>query len=256
MGETSSRQVRRSDEHYTPIASAYTTSAIHAHGADLARLVELAPPAPGALVLDVGTGTGHTGLAFAAAGASIVGLDLTQAMLAEARNLAEERGADLTPIRGAAELLPFADATFDAVVCRYCAHHFMDVPAAIGEMARVVKPGGTVLLDDHVAPEEDAADEFINCLDWLRDPSHQREPRLSEYEGWFAASGLRVVGVEHRRERIDADEWFVRARTAPEREAEARTLLATATPELRELFSVTADPVGFDLHAVIVSAVR
>ncbi|MCO5176155.1 MAG: methyltransferase domain-containing protein [Thermomicrobiales bacterium] len=256
MGETSSRQIRRSDEHYTPIASAYTTSAIHAQGADLARLVELAALAPGALVLDVGTGTGHTGLAFAAAGASIVGLDLTHAMLAEARALAKERGAALAPVRGAAELLPFSDATFDAVVCRYCAHHFMDVAAAIAEMARVVKPGGIVLLDDHVAPEDDAADEFINRLDWLRDPSHRREPRLSEYEGWFGAAGLRVTAVEHRRERIHVDEWFARARTTPERQDEARTLLATAAPELQDLFAITADPVGFDLHAVIVSAVR
>ncbi|HCG30911.1 MAG TPA: hypothetical protein DEU95_14690, partial [Chloroflexi bacterium] len=76
MSETSPRPVRRSDEHYTPIASAYTTSAIHAQGADLARLVELAALPAGALVLDVGTGTGHTGLAFAAAGAKFVGLDM------------------------------------------------------------------------------------------------------------------------------------------------------------------------------------
>lgn len=256
MTESSSRPVRRSDEHYTPIASAYTTSAIHAQGADLARLVELAALPAGALVLDVGAGTGHTGLAFAAAGARFVGLDLTRAMLVEARGLAETRGAAFEPALGAAEALPFANGAFDAVVCRYCAHHFIDARAAVHEMARVVRPGGVVLLDDHVAPEDIAADDFINRLDWLRDPSHRREPRLSEYESWFAEAGLRITAVEHRRERIEADEWFRRARTAPDREAEARRLLDGASPELRELFAISSDPAGFDLHAIIVHAHR
>ncbi len=256
MSETSSRPVRRSDEHYTPIASAYTTSAIHAQGADLGRLVELAALPAGSLVLDVGTGTGHTGLAFAAAGARFVGLDLTRAMLAEARGLATARGAGFEPTLGAAEALPFTDDAFDAVVCRYCAHHFIDVGAAIHEMARVVRPGGIVLLDDHIAPEDAAADELINRLDWLRDPSHRREPRLSEYESWFAEAGMRITAIEHRRERIDADEWFARARTTPEREREARALFATASPELRELFAISAEPARFDLHAVIIAATR
>ena len=256
MSETSPRPVRRSDEHYTPIASAYTTSAIHAQGADLARLVELAALPAGALVLDVGTGTGHTGLAFAAAGAKFVGLDMTRAMLAEARGLATTRGVVFSPALGVAEALPLADGAFDAVVCRYCAHHFNDVGAAIHEMARVVRPGGIVLLDDHIAPEDDAADELINRLDWLRDPSHRREPRLSEYERWFSDAGLRVTTIEHRRERIDADGWFARAQTAPEREADARELMATATPAMRDLFAITSSPAGFDLHAVIIAARR
>lgn len=256
MSETSPRPVRRSDEHYTPIASAYTTSAIHAQGADLARLVELAALPAGALVLDVGTGTGHTGLAFAAAGAKFVGLDLTRAMLAEARGLAAARGAEFEPTLGAAEALPFADGAFDAVVCRYCAHHFMDIRASIHEMTRVVRAGGVVLLDDHVAPEGDAAGDFINRLDWLRDPSHHREPRLSEYEAWFAEAGLRIDDIEHRRERIDVDGWFARARTTPEREAEARELLSTASSELHDLFAITDEPIGFDLHAVIIHARR
>src|SRR4051794_11291621 len=100
MGYTSvndgnAREVRRSDEQYTPIARSYTTSAIHAHGSDLERMVAVASLAPGARLLDVGTGTGHTGLAFARHGASIVGLDMTQAMLAEARRLAAEQEMEL-----------------------------------------------------------------------------------------------------------------------------------------------------------------
>src|SRR5688572_7282734 len=95
-----SRTVRRSDEQYTPIANAYVTSTIHAQGADLARMVELAALPEGSRVLDVGTGTGHTALAFARGGASVVGYDMTRAMLREAVGLAAARGADLAAVQG------------------------------------------------------------------------------------------------------------------------------------------------------------
>lgn len=249
---TGKRQIIRSDEQYTPIAASYATSPLHAQGADLARMVAVAALPPGALVLDVGAGTGHTGLAYAAAGARVVGLDLTPAMLHQALALAAERGADFAGVLGYAERLPFAAASFDAVSCRYCAHHFLDIPAAIGEMRRVVRPGGVVVFVDHVAPEDAAADAFVNRLDWLRDPSHRREPRLSEYHAWFAAAGLAIDLVEHWPLRIDLDDWFARARTAPQREAEARALLADATPAIRQTFAI--DDAGFSLHAVLLRA--
>lgn len=246
------RTVIRSETHYTPIAASYTTSPLHAQGADLARMVAVAGVPPGSRVLDIGTGTGHTGLAFAEAGASVVGLDLTPAMLAQALALAAQRGAHFEGVIGYAERLPFEDASFDAIACRYCAHHFLDIPAAIQEMRRVLRPGGVVIFVDHVAPEDDAADAFVNRLDWLRDPSHRREPRLSEYHAWFAAAGIPIDLVERWPLRIDLDDWFARARTTPEREAEARALLANATPDLREAF--LADDDGFSLHAVLLRA--
>jgi SAM-dependent methyltransferase len=249
MRQADGRTIARSDEHYTPIAASYTTSPLHAQGADLARMVEEAGLPPGARVLDIGTGTGHTGLAFATAGARVVGLDLTPAMLAQALALAAERGAQFEGVLGYAEQLPFADASFDAVACRYCAHHFLDIPAAIHEIRRVLRSGGVVVFVDHVAPEDDAADAFVNRLDWLRDPSHRRQPRLSEYHAWFAAAGLTIDLIERWPLRIDLDDWFARARTAPEREAEARALLTGAPTELRKTFLV--DDGGFSLHSVL-----
>lgn len=254
MQATPGREIRRSDEHYTPIAADYVTSTIHSQGRDLRRLVEVADIGAGARLLDVGAGTGHAGLAFAPLGVEVVALDLTAAMLAQARGLASDRAATLDPVRGLAESLPFRAASFDAVVCRYCAHHFMDPAAAIAEMRRVLRTGAPLLFVDHVAPEDDEADEFVNRLDWLRDPSHRREPRLSEYEAWLVAAGLRIDIVEHFREPMVADQWFQRARTAPEREAEARSMLASASPRMRETFAISDDPVAFELHMVLVRA--
>lgn len=254
MQATPDREIRRSDEHYTPIAADYTTSKIHSEGADLARLVEISGLGTGATLLDVGAGTGHAGLSFAPLGVGIVALDMTGAMLNQARSLAERRNASLDPVQGIAETLPFKDASFDAVVCRYCAHHFMDIAASISEMRRVLRDGGVMLFVDHVAPEDDDADEFVNRLDWLRDPSHRREPRLSEYEMWFADAGLTIETIEHFREQMVADPWFQRARTSPEREAEARKMLAEASLALRDTFSILDDPLAFDLHMVLIRA--
>jgi ubiquinone/menaquinone biosynthesis C-methylase UbiE len=254
MQRAPERDIRRSDEQYAPIAGDYTTSTIHAQGDDLARLVELAGLTAGSRVLDVGAGTGHAGLVFARDGIEIVALDMTAAMLHEAQGLARERQALLEPVRGVAENLPFSDAAFDGVVCRYCAHHFLDIAGAITEIRRVLRPGGPFLFVDHVAPEDDVADEFVNRLDWLRDPSHHREPRLSEYRSWFADAGLEIDTIEHFREQMIAEPWFRRARTPADREAEARAMLAAATPELREIFSIVEDPLAFDLHMVLIRA--
>lgn len=113
-------------------AAAYLTSAVHAGGADLQNLAAtFAATCGNASVLDMGCGAGH---------ASFV---IAPQMLATVDAAAKERG--LTTIRtqqGAAETLPFADATFNWAVSRMSAHHWCDVPAALREVHRVLKPGG------------------------------------------------------------------------------------------------------------------
>jgi ubiquinone/menaquinone biosynthesis C-methylase UbiE len=255
MQATPDREIRRSDEQYTPIAADYTTSIIHSQGDDLKRLVTVSGLSSGARLLDVGAGTGHAGLAFAPLGVEVVALDMTSAMLNEAYGLAGRRDAVLDPVQGIAESLPFQSGSFDGVICRYCAHHFIDVPVAIAEMRRALRDGAPLLFVDHVAPEDDEADAFVNRLDWLRDPSHRREPRLSEYQDWFQRAGLTIETVEHFREQMVAEPWFQRARTTPDREAEARAMLAAASPDLRATFTIIDEPLAFELHMVLIRAV-
>ncbi len=108
------------------------------------RLVKVARITRDAKVLDVGSGTGVVALTAARLGAQVTGLDLTPELVAHARENASLMGLDVAFIEGDAEALPFADATFDFVVSQF-GHIFAPRPEiAIGEMLRVLKPGGTI----------------------------------------------------------------------------------------------------------------
>lgn len=178
-------------------AAQYTTSAAHADPQILARVVELAEPRPGDRILDIATGTGHTALAFAPHVASVVGTDLTPQMLHEARRLCESRGLrNVRFERADVHRLPFADASFDIVTCRRAAHHFSDIARALGEMKRVLKPGGRLVIDDRSGPEDDFIDDCMNRLDRWHDPSHVRQYRPSRWRDLVRQAGLTADVVE------------------------------------------------------------
>lgn len=100
-------------------------------------------------VLEVAIGTGRN-LPFYPAGVRITGIDLSPAMLAIARERAAELGVEAALREGNAEALPFADNTFDSVVCALSLCTIPNHAKAIGEMTRVLKPGGKLLLLDHI----------------------------------------------------------------------------------------------------------
>jgi ubiquinone/menaquinone biosynthesis C-methylase UbiE len=108
-------------------------------------------------VLDVGCGTGYLGLGLAAAGQvdDLHLVDLSPGMLARAGANADGLGVRATFVRASATTLPYPDATFDAVVSRGVLHHLHDVPAALREWRRVVRPGGPVLALSEPTPWAD-----------------------------------------------------------------------------------------------------
>ena len=109
-----------------------------------------------ATVLDVATGPAGVALQLAArTGARITGIDLSAHMLAEgAANVARSPYPDrVRLVLGRGEELPFPDATFDALTFTYLLRYVSDPAAAVGELARVVKPGGVIAnLEFHVPP--------------------------------------------------------------------------------------------------------
>jgi len=118
-----------------------------------------------------------------------------------------------------AEHLPFADGSFDVVTCRVAAHHFEDVAAAVGEMARV--SGELVLVADNLFVDE-AGEE----ADRLRDPTHVRNYSEGEWRELFAGSGLELEQFEGEEKWVQLGPWLERAGCTGDEAARVRELLA------------------------------
>jgi demethylmenaquinone methyltransferase / 2-methoxy-6-polyprenyl-1,4-benzoquinol methylase len=101
---------------------------------------------PNSRVLDVATGTGAVALELQARGCTVVGLDQSPEML----DLARARGLDV--VEGRAESLPFEDASFDALTFTYLLRYVDDPAATMRELARVVRPGGTLACLEFFVP--------------------------------------------------------------------------------------------------------
>ncbi|MCP3985971.1 MAG: methyltransferase domain-containing protein [bacterium] len=219
-------------------AAHYGASHVHAGGPDLDALVERACRRRARTVLDVGCGAGHTALALATRGLHVIGLDLTEAMLDEGRGLAKERGLDVTFQRGDVEALPFPDASFELVTSRYSAHHYPHPERALAEIARVLMPGGALLLVDIVSTPDPAADSFLQTIELVRDPSHVRDHTTHEWARMLEAAGLHARDPSFSRCEIDFEAWIRRMAT-PEREAAVlRKLLDGAPATAREFLQV------------------
>jgi SAM-dependent methyltransferase len=235
---------RRVAAQFGAAAAAYTTSPTHSDPAALRRVVELAGPKPTDVALDVATGAGHTALALAPHVARVVACDLTEAMLAEtARNAAARGLANVAVRKGSAEALPFPDGSFDIVTVRHAPHHFADIRGAVREMARVARPGARVIVVDSRSPEDDTLDRQWNHIERLRDPSHIRNYRPSEWRQFVAAAGLTLFadevgyGAEQSRP-MEFAAWLRRINTPPDAAAEVERLFRGASPALAEVLRI------------------
>lgn len=223
------------------VADRYATSAVHAGGPDLEALVDAVPATEGR-ILDVGCGTGHTTLAVAARAASVVGVDLTEEMLAEGRRLADERGIqNVTFEHGDAERLDYPDGWFDVVVSRYSAHHFPRPEHALREIARVLSPDGTFLLVDTVAPDAPAQDTFLNAIEVLRDPSHVRDHSVAGWLTLFASAGFAGEMLQWWKVRLAFDAWVARMQTLAVAVSAIAYLFDGAPEEMRSLLAIEPD---------------
>ena len=223
-------------------AAAYVTSAVHAKGASLARVVELVGPKADWRALDIATGAGHMALTFAPHVAKVTASDITPEMLVETAKLAAAKGCgNVETAEADAEALPFCDASFDLVSCRIAPHHFANVPRFIAEVARVLCPGGTFALVDNIAPcsettpgfaadELAAADVVYNLFEKIRDPSHGRALTAAAWRGLMAGSGLATVHQEIMDKTMPFRPWVKQQSVTAERIAELERIVAGASP--------------------------
>jgi demethylmenaquinone methyltransferase/2-methoxy-6-polyprenyl-1,4-benzoquinol methylase len=113
------------------------------------RAADLAAVGPGARALDVATGTGDLALELRSRGAEVVGMDFSEQML----ELARQKAPDVRFEQGNALELSYADGEFDAATVGFGARNFSDLRRGLTEMARVVRPGGQVVVLEITTPE-------------------------------------------------------------------------------------------------------
>ena len=242
---------------WAAVAGRYGAGWKQASAPDLGWLVAALDAAPTDHALDVGTGGGHAAFALAPAVASVAAIDPTPEMLAVASRLAAERGiANVAFTRATADALPFPDASFDVAISRFSIHHWPQPGPAFREMGRVVRPGGRLALVDMLAPEDGPLDTFLNAVELLRDPSHARSLRASEWLALLEAAGFaahleRAWELEH-----DVDTWLVQTAPAGWRVDAVRALLRDAPPAAREHFGIAPDASTLRVGCGLIVATR
>lgn len=238
-------------------ANAYLTSAVHAQGADLEQLKQALAhlkPVAHSRVLDLGCGAGHASFAAATMANEVVAYDLSADMLEVVAGAARDRGlANVRTQQGVAETLPFDDASFCAVISRMSAHHWRDVPAALREIRRVVKPNGKVVLIDIVGAEDPLCDTWLQSVELLRDPSHIRDYTPGGWARMFEAAGFTVEVTPIWRIEIEFASWVARMRTPEVAVAAIRHLWQKAPAEVRDHYRVQPDG-SFALEAAMITA--
>jgi ubiquinone/menaquinone biosynthesis C-methylase UbiE len=191
------------------------------------RILRLAHPGPDDTALDVACGPGLLACELAQYARHAIGVDLTPAMLEQARKTQEERGlSNVSWEQGDVTALPYGDGTLEVVTCRFAFHHFPEPLAVLREMRRVCRPGGRIVIADS-APAADKADGF-NAMERLRDPSHTRALSAEEWLRLFTAAGLPEPVVERTRLALDLDEFLSRSYPRKGDEARIRALFESA----------------------------
>ena len=216
-------------------AERYVSSYDHSKGESLDRMVELADPKPEWRALDIATGGGHTALAFAPRVREVVATDITHPMLEAAERFIRGKGVTNVSFEEADACdLPYGAAEFDLVTCRVAPHHFPDCARFVREMARVLKPGGTVAMVDNVVPEDRATGDYINAFEKFRDPSHVRALAASEWLRLFAEVGFTLVATETFRKARDFEAWAGLQTVSGSAKSELKRRLEHAPPGAAE----------------------
>jgi ubiquinone/menaquinone biosynthesis C-methylase UbiE len=233
------REKRRVQQQFGKTAESYVMSRTHGDQAALSQLVHMLHPQVKWIGLDIATGGGHMAGALAPHVTWMFATDITPNMLAAARRHLTSKGyANVGYVIADAEQLPFLDESFDVVTCRIAAHHFPHPDVFVGEVRRVLKPGGRFLLVDNVAPEDDDCANFLNTFEKMRDISHGRCLKVSEWTRTLHEQGLTVVRQQQMRKTLEFEPWMQRMADSEEHRHAVEQYLLLATDKQKQTFSI------------------
>jgi SAM-dependent methyltransferase len=222
----------------------YVTSAGHAGGADLEQLVAWGKEAGAPRVLDVATGGGHTALAFSAFTPTVISTDLTPSML---RPRADSSRASPPPQVPSASSpptwRPYPSATAPTAWSPAASPLITFPPSCLRlkEVARVLRPGGSLLVEDILGHDDRELAAFILEVEKRRDPSHVRALTHREWEAFLKAAGMTVIDESTLSKSRPWEEWTARMRMTPEAKADLERFVRDAPERCREAFGFTME---------------
>lgn len=171
-------------------------------------VVDQLPLSPHCEVVDVAAGTGLFGRAVAAHVARVTAVDITPEMIEQGRARAQQDGiTNMDWQQGAAETLPFPDATFDLAITRYSVHHFVDPAAVFREMGRIVRTDGAIAVVDMVSDERSEVATYHDVLETQIDSTHTHILSPSRLLEATAKAGLTVQAYLSRDVPMNFAQW-------------------------------------------------
>ncbi len=188
----------------------------------------LAPFGGDERVLDVGCGTGALSYALAPLVGEVVGIDASEDYLAAAR---EHAPPNCAFVAGDAEALAYPYGDFDLVGCLRVLHHVRRPELVVGEIARVTRPGGRILLADQLGDIDPIRSLELDRFERARDPTHTRLLPDADIRGYLDANDLVVVANEIVQERRDMEQYLDVAGL----EGEARERVARMAPPVYDV---------------------
>ncbi|ENX42635.1 class I SAM-dependent methyltransferase [Acinetobacter sp. NIPH 2100] len=237
-----STQHQVNQQQYQDKSQAYLTSTVHAQGIEFQKMQQLIQSHQIKTVLDLGCGGGHVSYQVAPFVDHVTAYDLTPSMVELVAEQAKQKGlVNIAAQQGVAELLPFADQSFDCIISRYSAHHWQNVAQAMAEMYRVVAQQGKVIIVDILGNSNPVMDTFFQTIETIRDPSHVRNYSLREWAGFAEYAGFTVETVEKQHLDLEFQSWTERMQTPEYAVQTIRDLQRKTSDQTRQYYQIQTD---------------
>tara|TARA_A100001037_G_C15152025_1_gene639965 strand:- start:7502 stop:8269 length:768 start_codon:yes stop_codon:yes gene_type:complete len=240
-------------------AEAYAQSSVHVRDDSLDIIENMLSGHYFKTSVDVGTGAGFTALSISRFSQTVIASDPTRPMLNQTiKACLYTNATNIFAIQNVAEKIPLMSDSIELVTCRKAGHHFPEFSQYIKECARILKPGGIMILADSISPEDDHLDHWLNEIEEERDPSHIRNRRISEINGLINEYGFNTQTSQLTRIHLVFSSWVGRTGVSKTFSEYLQQKFIKASPETQEAFQITFkdDDIHFSWPCVVMKCVK